>query len=98
MDCGPEPCSSEGGHGTGNGVGGKLFQYTHQAPPQNLGRQEALGEGQWGPPPPGPWLVGAPFLSDSHAQAIRRVTKLFIFPPVVREEDAGSRENPAVPL
>lgn len=35
-------------------------------------------------------------MKDFHAQAIRRTTKLFIFPPMIRKDDAGSRENPAI--
>lgn len=36
-------------------------------------------------------------MKDSHAQAIRRITKLFIFPPMIKGE-AGRRVNPATPL
>lgn len=47
---------------------------------------------------PGHLIVGNPFLKDFHAQAIRRITKLFIFPPTIRKDVAGSRENPAILL
>lgn len=47
---------------------------------------------------PGHLIVGNPFLKDFHAQAIQRITKLFIFPPMIRKDDAGSRENPAILL
>lgn len=72
------------------------FSNTHIGPyPESLGEGSAF-EKAFGDIPGSCWWR-TPFLKDSHAQAIRRITKLFIFPPMIKGE-AGRRVNPATPL